>query len=116
MILGVLAVVGIVPLVLTTVATLLFGVMLMFGGTETGRQANISTLYPPPHPPDPQMLRILEWVTGIQMLAGIATVILAIMSLVGIRPLTLALVGLLAVSIAKVLGSAAVVWRMRKAS
>lgn len=115
-ILGVLALAGIVPLILTTVAMLLFGVMLMFGGTETSRQANISTLYPPPRPPDPQMLRLLEWIAGFQMVTGIAAVILGIMSLVGIHSMALLLFGLLAVSLSKMLGSAAVVWRMRRAS
>ncbi|MFZ5829702.1 MAG: hypothetical protein ACOY3P_06430 [Planctomycetota bacterium] len=115
-VLGILAAAGIVPTTLCAVAVLLFGVMLMFGGTEVSRQANLSTMYPPPHPPDPRTLRVLLLVAGVQMIVGIAAVILGIMALVGIRPVPLVLLALLGMSVSKALGAATVAWRMRMAT
>lgn len=115
LILGILAATGTVPHILIAVATLLYGIVWMFGGTEAARQASISTLYPPPFPPDPRTLRMLQGAAGLQMMAGIAAVILAIMFLVGPRPLAMLLVALLGLSVSKALGAAAVAWRMRTA-
>ena len=66
-ILGVLSLMGIVPTVLNGLAALVFGVILMFAGTEVGRQAGISTLYPSPNPPEPRVEFVLQCVTGIQI-------------------------------------------------
>jgi len=113
-ILGTLAMVGIVPTVLTAVAVLLFGVGWMFGGTEVARQGNISMIYPSPHPPEQEVLRGLRIVTAIEMLAGIAAIILGILALVGKSPTVLLLIGLLALAATELMGAATVAWRMRR--
>lgn len=115
-ILGVLSLMGIVPTVLNGLAALGYGVILMFAGTEVGRQAGISTLYPSPNPPEPRVEFVLQCVTGIQMLAGIAAAILATLSLAGIRSASFVLSGILAIGLAEILGSSAVGWRMARVS
>jgi hypothetical protein len=95
--LGVLALVGIVPMTLMAVSVIVFGGALLFGGGETYRlnQATRS-----------RQFSLAEYATrvsaetagGGESLVGIGAVVLGILALTGVAPMTLVLVGLLSLS------------------
>jgi hypothetical protein len=104
-VLGILALLDILPTVLLPVALLVFGGTLLLGSRVTVDLSSVADLQGRRLP----MTREASLgATGLQSLAGVAGLVLGILSLVGTAPLTLVLVGLLAISAAVLLsGSAA---------
>lgn len=104
-VLGVLSLLGILPGVLLPVALLVFGGTLLLGSRVT---VDLSSVTDTQGRRVPMTREAALGATGLQSLAGVAGLVLGILSLVGTSPLTLVLVGLLALSAAVLLsGSAA---------
>ncbi len=110
-VLGILALVNIVPLVLTTIALLLFGIGLILGSGLTARLESLehgvnvkdskATYY--------ELNRYgLLFTIGVQVLLGLTAVVLAILSLVGVASGPMTVVGLLIVGIATFISGAAI--------
>ncbi len=112
-VLGVLALVGVVPQVLVSVAVLVFGSALLLGSGATSRLRNFdfaSTQHPMAH----ELAREATLAaSGAQALVGLSAVVLGILALTHIAPVTLTLVALLIVGASIVLtGSAVSSWFM----
>jgi hypothetical protein len=110
-VLGILALVGIVPLTLMAVAVITYGGMLMV--TSGG-----SIGFDWPAIGDNEMVRrLVRSLRGAaadaQLLVGLAGVVLGILGLIGIKPITLVLVALLAIGAAALLRSSALGGFMR---
>jgi hypothetical protein len=104
-VLGILALVGIVPLMLMAVAVITYGGMLIV--TSGG-----SIGFDWPAIGDNEVVRrLVRSLRGVaadaQLLAGLAGVVLGILALVGIKPLTLVVVALLAIGASALLRSSA---------
>lgn len=110
-VLGILALLSIAPGVLIPVALLVFGGTLLIGSGATVDLGSVS---------GPGSYERVGHVTheasmaasGTQVLVGIGTIVLGILALVGIAPLTLSLVGLLAAAASILLSGSAVSARM----
>ncbi len=113
LVLGVLALVGVVPQVLVSIAALVFGSALLLGSGATSRLRNFdfaSTQHPMTH----ELAREATLAaSGAQALVGLAATVLGILALTHIAPITLTLVALLIVGASIVLtGSAVTGWFM----
>lgn len=106
-VLGILALLGFMPLTLCAVALLVFGGGLMLGSVARRRFDATSAAHYGAGA-SPTALRALEEATtvaaGGDVLVGIGAVVLGILALLGIYPLTLVLVGFLGVGGAVMLG------------
>jgi hypothetical protein len=105
-VLGILALVGVVPLTLMAVAVITYGGMLwLTSGGSIGFDW-------PAIGDDEMVRRLVRSLRGVaadaQLLVGLAGVVLGILGLVGIKPLTLVLVALLAIGASALLRSSAV--------
>jgi hypothetical protein len=108
-VLGVLALIGVAPPVLIPVALLVFGgAMLVGSGTtvDLGQMRGGASRF------DRGAREITVAASGTQMLIGIAAIVLGILALIGIDPLTLSLVGLLATGASILFSGSAVSSRM----
>lgn len=110
-VLGILALVGIAPYILIPVALLAFGGAMLVGSGATadlGMMRGVDA--------SSRLERATREVTvaasGTQMLIGIAAIVLGILALIGIDPLTLSLVGLLATGASILFSGSAVSSRM----
>ena len=110
-VLGILALIGVAPHILIPVALLAFGGAMLVGTGATadlGRMRSAGT--------SPRLERATREMTvaasGTQMLIGIAAVVLGILALIGVDPLTLSLVGLLAIGASILFSGSAVSSRM----
>jgi hypothetical protein len=111
--LGVLSLVGVVPMVLMPVAAIVFGSALML---DSGANEHISALEAR-HPEDfnvsAGVVRNTGRVSaGIQILAGIGGIVLGILALTGIAPLVLSLVVMLSIGAVLLLTGALIGGRM----
>jgi hypothetical protein len=113
-VLGVLALIGIVPTVLLSVALLVFGACTLLGAGMTSHVRNFV-----PEPATEQMAgRVVAREAtvasvGAQALIAIAAIVLGILALVHIVPMTLVLVGMLILGASVVLtGSAMTAWML----
>lgn len=108
--LGVLALVGVVPDVLTTIALIVFGGALLIGGGETYRVSEVGGLRG--GRTEEMARRAGESAGGAESLVGIAGIVLGILALTGISPGILVLSGLLSVAAAQLFSGLAVSGRM----
>jgi len=111
-VLGILALAGIAPSTLLSVAAIVFGGTLMFG---TGAEAPLArlTAHPAVHPAVHAAARDMAYAAASsQFLVGAGAVVLGILALIGFVPQTLQLVAILAVGGAAFLSGAAASGRM----
>ena len=112
-VLGILALLSVDPMVLLPVAMIGFGSALLFG---TGAIHDLNQFVLEDHASDQQRRLTREAVSvasGGQVLLGVGAVTLGILGVLQVAPLTLTLVGLLAVGGAAVLAGTALTTRMR---
>jgi hypothetical protein len=108
-VLGILSLLGILPMILLPIALLVFGGALLLG---SGVTVDLSAL-PDVRDRYAHMTREATLgASGLQALAGMTGIVLGILALVGTMPLTLTLVGLLVLGSAVLLGGSAVSSRM----
>ena len=110
-ILGILALVGVAPPILIPVALLAFGGAMLVG---TGATVDLGAMRDPSGTTrlDRGTRELTVAASGTQMLIGIAAIVLGILALIGIDPLTLSLVGLLATGASILFSGSAVSSRM----
>ncbi|MCO5170145.1 MAG: hypothetical protein M9894_27745 [Planctomycetes bacterium] len=93
--LGVLAILGVAPAILTPVAIIVFGAALLLGGSLTLRVGEMAG--PAGHDRTAETLRrATESSAGAEALIGMAAVVLGVLAVIGVAPETLVLVSLLA--------------------
>lgn len=110
-VLGVLALLGLSPLVLLPVALLAFGGGLLIGSGVTVELGG--GVAPAAYDRFANLAREASLgASGAQALAGVASVVLGILALIGTMPLTLTLIGLLAVGAAVLFSGSAVSTRL----
>lgn len=113
-VLGILALLHIVPAILIPVAVIVFGASLVIGCGSTARMSKL-VVSGWNHLHDQARYIANEIVTaaaGAQLLAGLAGIVLGIIALVSVYAWTLSAVGLLCMSAAAMLGGAAISGRM----
>lgn len=112
-ILGILALIGIAPLILVPVAAIVFGGGLILG---TGVTARLNTQWVSANE-DREMVRevtneAMYAAAGVQFLIGLAAVVLGLLALIGMNPLVLSLVAILTIGFADLLTGTATVSRV----
>ncbi len=112
-VLGILALLGLYPVVLSSIALIAFGAGLLFGSGAKGRFASLSTER---HDLAATTRRVLDealnFTAGGEVLVGIGAVVLGILALLGLQPVTLVLVGYLAVGVTMLFSGSALGARM----
>ncbi len=107
-VLGILALVGVFPQILISIAALVFGAALLLGSGATSRFRSFD-FTETGHPMGHEIAREATLAaSGAQSLVGLAAVVLAILALTHIVPVTLTLVALLVVGASIVLSGGAV--------
>jgi hypothetical protein len=107
-VLGILALLGFIPVTLCAVALIVFGASLLFGSAAKARLATLTTER---HGFAERTGRVLHEAlnlsAGGEILIGIGAVVLGILALAGFEPTTLVLVGFIAVGAAVLLSGSA---------
>jgi hypothetical protein len=107
-VLGILALLGVMPVTLCAVALIVFGATLLFGSAA---KARLTTLTTERSGFSERTGRVLHEALGLsaggEILVGIGAVVLGILALVGFVPTTLVLVGFIAVGAAMLLSGTA---------
>jgi hypothetical protein len=106
-ILGLLAILGIVPATLTAIAIIVFGASLLLSSGTTYRIDSLAGKLAETNLTTSQTLATMA-ASSVQVLAGIAGIALGIIALVGITPMVLTLVGLLSIGTSVLLTGGAV--------
>jgi hypothetical protein len=109
--LGVLALLGIYPGILTPVAIIIFGGALLIGSNTTARLNALSS-WRMSERARTVTREAVEMASGTEVLIGIAAVILGILALLGMNPRTLVLISLLALGATVLFSGSAVSSRM----
>ncbi len=114
-VLGILTLMNIYPLVLVPTASLIYGVTLIFSSSMTAR-LNETTIE---QRPEPEQQRIVDReavvvTADIQIFVGLAALVLGILSLLGMYPLVLSLVALLAVAFSDLFSGTELVGRLAR--
>jgi hypothetical protein len=110
--LGILSLVGVLPLVLTSVAVIVFGGALVMGAGVKAKVSHL-TIGQEEHELARAVARqVLMASSGVAILVGLGAIVLGILALLGIRPLELNLVAVLAVAGMVLLGGTAIGARM----
>jgi hypothetical protein len=117
-ILGILALVGVVPMILLACALVVFGACMLFGASMTSHVRNFALEPSSTHPAIREVAHEATIAaTGAQALVALAAVVLGILALVQIAPMTLSLVGMLVLGGAILLsGSAMTTWMLSATS
>jgi hypothetical protein len=103
-VLGLLALLGIAPLVLVSVAVIVFGASLLLGSASTARLGSAVSHFGEHDLSHASM----EAAAGAEVLVGLATIALGILSLVGIEAMTLVLAALLSLGVAAIIAGTAI--------
>lgn len=107
-VLGILALLGFSPMLLCSVALVVFGAALLFGSAARSRFASVSTLW---HGASESTRRVVDEAVGVsaggEVLVGVGAIVLGILALLGFQPMTLVLVGLLSVGVAVLMSGSA---------
>lgn len=112
-VLGILALLGLLPVTLIAVAAVVFGCTLLLGSGATSRLNHLWLSHHGYHPTAQRISReAVLAASGAQVLVGLAGAVLGILALIGIYPLTLSLVALLCMGGSVLLSGAAVGGRM----
>jgi hypothetical protein len=114
--LGILAILGVAPTTLLSVAAIAFGASLLVGSTATGRLNDLR--FTSTGTEDDRTREILReaisGATGAQQLVGLGSIALGILALVGIASLNLVLIAMLAVGVSVLLSGSAIGARMMR--
>ena len=112
-VLGILALLGLVPEVLTASAVLVFGAALLLSSGSTAKLAAMRVGSSASEGTGQMLAReAAQTASGAQVLLGIGAGVLGILSLVGIHPIYLTVVGLLAIGATSVLAGTALGGRL----
>jgi hypothetical protein len=106
-ILGLLALLGIVPVTLMAIAVIVFGASLLLSSGATYRLDSLASKLGQKTLTGTQVLAGVA-ASGVQVLVGIAGIALGIIALVGVSPMILILVGLLSIGAAVLISGSAV--------
>ncbi len=106
-ILGLLALLGILPMTLTAIAVIVFGASLLLSSGATYRLDSLASKLSQKTLTGAQMLAGVA-ASGVQVLVGIGAITLGIIALVGISPAILTLIGLLSIGVAILVSGGAV--------
>ncbi len=113
LVLGILAILGMVPLVLAPIAAMIFGAALVLGLAAISR---LNDLNVEKACDDKETRHIAQAAVrsaeGIQMLLGLGSGILGLLALIGVAPMILSLVAMLAVGLASLASGSALGGRM----
>jgi hypothetical protein len=112
-VLGILALIGILPAVLLPVAVLTLGGSLLIGAGATSRLNRFAALGPDQSDMDVYAREAAA--AGAQVLVGLGALALGVLALVGIASMTLTLVALLAIGAATFLSGATLTGRLQAA-
>lgn len=108
-VLGILALLGLEPMILTPAALIVFGTALAFGSGMVSRLNDLKIEMSGAHAPAQRVAReAMGASAGTQVLIGLGGVVLGILALVGTVPMVLTLVGLLSVGASVLLSGNAV--------
>jgi len=112
-ILGILGALNVYPAVVLPVAAIVFGAGLIIGAGANIRINELVVVHREDHPMARNVIRqAVLATTGLQVLVGVAAVVLGIIALAGDYPITLSLVAMLIVAAAFVLSNTAVAGRV----
>ncbi len=113
-VLGVLALIGMMPVTLTAIAAIVLGASLLLSSGTTSRLADLELMHTyRRHETMHEVTRQAAMAAaGTQALVGLAAIVLGILALIGFEPVTLTLVALLSVGAALLLSGGAVAGRM----
>jgi hypothetical protein len=112
-VLGVLALVNINPMVLMPIAAIVLGATTVFSSSVSTRLNALKIETSGDHDIAKRVAReALTSATGMEVLVGLAAIVLGILSLVGLAPLTLTLVSMLALGASILLTGTAVIGKM----
>jgi hypothetical protein len=111
-VLGILALLGIAPTLLCAVAVIAYGAALLFGSAAKGRFASLSAARHEGIAHEHAIHGAMSASAGGEVLMGIGAVVLGILALLGFAPVTLVLIGLLAVGASVLLSGTAFGARM----
>jgi hypothetical protein len=109
-VLGILALVGVVPLPLLSISAIVFGGTLLFGSPAVYTVSKAQT--GPETSGEHVMRETAAGAAGAQALIGIGSATLGILALLGLAPLTLVLVAVLAVGASSLLSGGALTGKM----
>ncbi len=112
-VLGILALLGIYPLIMVSAAAVLFGAALIIGSGVTAR---INSLWVS-SVEEREVVRnvtheAIAAASGVQLLIGLGSVVLGILALIGFNPLVLSLVAMLSVGFSDLLSGTAIMSRI----
>ncbi len=111
--LGILSLVGLVPMVLMPVAAIVYGITLVLGLGATARLNHLHIESVCDSAESRYVARTLvRSAEGVQMLFGLGSVVLGILAVIGMTPLILSMVAILAVGFSSMLSGSAVGGRM----
>jgi hypothetical protein len=111
--LGILALIGIYPLVLTPVAAIVFGAALILGARVSARLNALWSSMTEEREIVREVTReALEAASGVQFLIGLGAITLGILALIGLNPTILTLVAMLSVGFANLLSGTAIMGRV----
>ncbi|MCL4492455.1 MAG: hypothetical protein M1510_11275 [Nitrospirae bacterium] len=113
LVLGILALIGIFPLVLVPVAAIVFGASLILG---TGVTSHLNSLWTSATE-EREMVRevtkeAIAAAAGVQFLVGLGAITLGILALIGINPMALSLVAMLSLGFSDLLSGTAIMSRI----
>lgn len=111
-ILGVLMFLGIYPMIMASIAVIVYGSTLLISSSTTAQMNNLLI----EHTQTNRLAGVLSRqaviaAAGVQILIGIAAVILGILALTGLEPLILSLVAILAIGVSALLSGSALAGR-----
>jgi len=115
-ILGLLALLGVVPQILIASAVVVFGAGLLFGSGSMGRLNAFAAAMASDEQTAHMAREAVRAAAGAQVMVGIAGIVLGVLSLVGIAPMILALVALLSLGASVLLSGSAITGRMLSAT
>lgn len=105
-VLGVLALIGVAPMVLIPVAGLVFGATLLLNSSMNARLATLEKTATESLDIKPKIVKGTDAAAaGVQVLVGLGVITFSILSLVGVDPIIFGLIGILGVGVAAMLSS-----------
>ncbi|MDA8087264.1 MAG: hypothetical protein M0Z75_11245 [Nitrospiraceae bacterium] len=116
-VLGVMALIGVQPLVLIPAAAIVFGASLILGAGSTARMNAILTQMTEQREAIREVMReAVLAAAGMQILVGIGAIALGVVALTGINPMALSLVAMLSLGFANLLSETAIINRVTGAA
>lgn len=109
-VLGILALIGLVPMVLMAVATVVFGASLMLSSATATEFYDVEERATAK--PHPIIHGLATWTVGLQMVGGLATTVLGILALAGLSTTTVVLVAVLIVGLSILVSGPATTGKM----